>query len=80
MSSSVTFADRFGATDLSDGWPGAGRTVERFFPFVDVGITMTLPLDETVSERHAILAHVAWCGVKVAERRAVCAPSGNAWQ
>jgi len=64
MSYSVTFADRFGAADLSDDWSGAGRTVERFFPFVDVAITMTLPLDETAGERHAILAHVAWCGVK----------------
>ena len=57
MSDSVAVADRFGATDPRDEWSGAGRTVERLFPFVDVAITMTLLLGETAGERQAIPAH-----------------------
>ena len=37
-------------------------------------------LGETAGERHGIPAHDAPCGVKDAQRRAVCRPAVNAWQ
>jgi hypothetical protein len=78
MSYSVTFADRSSAADLSDEGSRAGLAAERLFRFVDFAITMTLPLGETAGERQAIRAHDVPCGVKEAERRAVCRPPVNA--
>jgi hypothetical protein len=70
---SATFADRLSAAAVSDECPGAGRAVEDLFPFVGFAITMTLLLDETAGEQHAIPGHDPPCGVKdVVERRAVC--------